>query len=126
MATSRSTSRGRAATAHAPLVGCGTRLELVDSAVHLQCQKQDDARDRARFHFQPLLDLLVVCMNVSEKWTFTNVVGTAQLLCTVVSAEVGTFAPLLDGAGNSVKGQLVAKFLSQRLGMDLFASKPAK
>jgi len=30
----------------------------------------------------------------------------------------------LDGAGNSVKGQLVAKFLSQRLGMDLFVSKP--
>jgi glutaminase len=37
---------------------------------------------------------------------------------------LGTFAPPLDGAGNSVKGQLVAKFLSQRLGMDLFVSKP--
>jgi len=37
---------------------------------------------------------------------------------------LGTFAPPLDGAGNSVKGQLVAKFLSQRVGMDLFASKP--
>ena len=37
---------------------------------------------------------------------------------------LGTFAPPLDGAGNSVKGQLVAKFLSQRLGMDLFISKP--
>lgn len=39
---------------------------------------------------------------------------------------LGTFAPLLDKAGNSVKGQLVAKFLSQRLGMDLFVSKPAE
>ncbi|MGB7161145.1 MAG: glutaminase A [Tepidisphaeraceae bacterium] len=38
---------------------------------------------------------------------------------------LGTFAPPLDKAGNSVKGQLVAKFLSQRLGMDLFASQPA-
>ena len=38
---------------------------------------------------------------------------------------LGTFAPPLDAAGNSVKGQLVAKFLSQRLGMDLFVSKPA-
>ncbi len=38
---------------------------------------------------------------------------------------LGTFAPPLDGAGNSVKGQLVAKFLSQQLGMDLFVSKPA-
>jgi glutaminase len=37
---------------------------------------------------------------------------------------LGTFAPLLDAAGNSVKGQLAAKFLSQRLGMDLFVSKP--
>jgi glutaminase len=37
---------------------------------------------------------------------------------------LGTFAPLLDGAGNSVKGQLVAKFLSQGLGLDLFVSKP--
>ena len=37
---------------------------------------------------------------------------------------LGTFAPPLDSAGNSVKGQLVAKFLSQRLGLDLFVSKP--
>jgi glutaminase len=37
---------------------------------------------------------------------------------------LGTFAPPLDKAGNSVKGQLVAKFLSQQLGMDLFVSKP--
>jgi glutaminase len=38
---------------------------------------------------------------------------------------LGTFAPPLDAAGNSVKGQLVAKFLSQRLGLDLFVSQPA-
>lgn len=37
---------------------------------------------------------------------------------------LGTFAPPLDKAGNSVKGQLVAKYLSEHLGMDLFASKP--
>jgi glutaminase len=37
----------------------------------------------------------------------------------------GTFAPPLDAAGNSVKGQLAAKFLSQQLGMDLFVSQPA-
>ena len=39
---------------------------------------------------------------------------------------LGTFSPPLDSAGNSVKGQLVAKFLSQRLGMDLFVSEPEK
>jgi glutaminase len=32
---------------------------------------------------------------------------------------------LLDDAGNSVKGQLVAKYLSQHLGMDLFVSQAA-
>jgi glutaminase len=37
---------------------------------------------------------------------------------------LGTFAPRLDGAGNSVKGQLVSAFLSQQLGMDLFVSRP--
>lgn len=37
---------------------------------------------------------------------------------------LGTFAPPLDAAGNSIKGQLVARYLSQRLGMDLFVSKP--
>lgn len=37
---------------------------------------------------------------------------------------IGTFAPPLDRAGNSVKGQLVAKFLSEQLGMDLFVSRP--
>ena len=37
---------------------------------------------------------------------------------------LGTFAPRLDSAGNSVKGQLVARFLSGQLGLDLFASQP--
>jgi glutaminase len=38
---------------------------------------------------------------------------------------LGTFAPPLDSVGNSVKGQLVARFLSRQLGLDLFASAPA-
>jgi glutaminase len=37
---------------------------------------------------------------------------------------LGTFAPPLDEAGNSVKGQLVTQFLSQQLGLNLFASQP--
>jgi len=37
---------------------------------------------------------------------------------------LGTYAPPLDQAGNSVKGQLVAQCLSERLGLNLFASKP--
>lgn len=35
---------------------------------------------------------------------------------------LGTFAPPLDRAGNSVKGQLVARYLSRQLGLDLFVS----
>jgi len=38
---------------------------------------------------------------------------------------LGTFAPPLDAAGNSVKGQLVARLLSRSLGLDLLASAPA-
>ena len=37
---------------------------------------------------------------------------------------LGTFAPPLDGAGNSVKGQLASRFLARRLGLSLFASEP--
>jgi glutaminase len=37
---------------------------------------------------------------------------------------MGVFSPPLDGAGNSVRGQLVARFLSEQLGMHLFASRP--
>jgi glutaminase len=36
---------------------------------------------------------------------------------------LGTFSPLLDRAGNSVRGQLVARHLSRTLGLSLFASK---
>lgn len=38
---------------------------------------------------------------------------------------LGIFSPPLDAAGNSVRGQLVARFLARRLGLDVFASKPA-
>jgi glutaminase len=37
---------------------------------------------------------------------------------------LGTFAPPLDSAGNSVKGQLVARYLARALGLDLLASTP--
>jgi len=38
---------------------------------------------------------------------------------------LGTFAPRLDPAGNSVRGQLAARLLSKRLGLDIFLSRPA-
>lgn len=39
---------------------------------------------------------------------------------------LASFAPPLDAAGNSVKGQLTARFLSEQLGLNLFASEPAE
>lgn len=38
---------------------------------------------------------------------------------------IATFAPPLDAAGNSVKGQLAVRYLSETLGLNLFASTPA-
>ena len=37
---------------------------------------------------------------------------------------IGTFSPPLDDAGNSVRGQLLTRELSVRLGLNLFASQP--
>jgi glutaminase len=39
---------------------------------------------------------------------------------------LGTFGPRLDAAGNSVTGQLVARFLASSLGLDLLASQPVE
>jgi glutaminase len=38
---------------------------------------------------------------------------------------VATYSPPLDAAGNSVRGQLATRFLSQQLGLNLFVSAPA-
>lgn len=51
-------------------------------------------------------------------------IGGGILAVSPGKGGLGTFAPPLDKAGNSVKGQLAARFLSQQLGMDLFVSKP--
>jgi glutaminase len=37
---------------------------------------------------------------------------------------LGSFSPLLDEAGNSVRGQLAAKDLARRLGLDVLTSEP--
>lgn len=39
---------------------------------------------------------------------------------------MATFAPPLDAAGNSVKGLLATRFLSEQLGLNLFASRPVE
>lgn len=52
-------------------------------------------------------------------------VGGGILVSAPGKGGLGTFAPPLDAAGNSVRGQLAANFLAQRLGLSLFASAPA-
>lgn len=52
--------------------------------------------------------------------------GVSGGIVTVSPGKGGlaTFSPPLDVAGNSVRGQLVTKYLSDRLGLNLFASEP--
>jgi len=51
-------------------------------------------------------------------------IGGGIVMVSPGKGGLGTFAPRLDGAGNSVKGQLAAAFLSRSLGLDLFVSDP--
>lgn len=53
--------------------------------------------------------------------------GVSGGIVTVSPGKGGlaTFAPLLDDAGNSVRGQLATRFLSGELGLNLFASSVA-
>jgi glutaminase len=52
-------------------------------------------------------------------------IGGGIVVVSPGKGALATFAPPLDTFGNSVKGQLVARFLSRRLGLTLFASEPA-
>jgi glutaminase len=53
--------------------------------------------------------------------------GVSGGIVTVSPGKGGlaTFSPPLDPAGNSVRGQLVTKYLAERIGLNLFASEPA-
>lgn len=52
-------------------------------------------------------------------------VGGGMITVSPGKGGLATFAPPLDASGNSVRGQLVARFLSEELGLNLFASRPA-
>ena len=52
-------------------------------------------------------------------------IGGGMVTVSPGKGALGTFSPPLDAAGNSVRGQSVAAFLSRSLGLDLFASEPA-
>ncbi len=67
----------------------------------------------------------------SGSWLFTvglpakSGIGGGIVTAAPGKGGLGTFSPRLDAAGNSVRGQLAAAFLSRRLGLDLFVSRPA-
>jgi glutaminase len=52
-------------------------------------------------------------------------IGGGIVIVAPGKGALATFAPPLDAFGNSVKGQLAARFLAHRLGLTLFASEPA-
>jgi glutaminase len=54
--------------------------------------------------------------------------GVSGGIVTVSPGKGGlaTFSPPLDSAGNSVRGQLVTKYLSERLGLNLFSSEASR
>ena len=66
----------------------------------------------------------------SGEWLYTiglpgkSGIGGGIVMVSPGKGGLGTFAPRLDAAGNSVKGQLAAAFLSHQLGLDLFVSAP--
>jgi glutaminase len=66
----------------------------------------------------------------SGEWLYTvglpgkSGIGGGIVMVSPGKGGLGTFAPRLDAAGNSVKGQLAAAFLSRQLGLDLFLSAP--
>ncbi|MBV9273726.1 MAG: glutaminase A, partial [Verrucomicrobia bacterium] len=85
-------------------------------------------------HCQHVLAVMITAglYEISGDWLYEiglpSKSGVSGGMVTVVPGKggLGTFAPPLDQSGNSVKGRLAAKFLSEQLGLNLFASKPAE
>ncbi len=86
-----------------------------------------------RIHCQHVLAVMVTAglYENSGDWLYeTGLPGKSGVSGGVVAiiprkGGLGTFAPPLDQSGNSVKGQLAARFLSEQLRLNLFASDPA-
>ena len=85
-------------------------------------------------HCQHVLAVMVTAglYENSGDWLYdTGLPGKSGVSGGMVAVAPGkgglaTFAPPLDDSGNSVKGQLAARFLSEELGLNLFASHPAE
>lgn len=53
-------------------------------------------------------------------------IGGGMVTVSPGKGALGSYSPLLDGAGNSVRGRLAAHDVSRRLGLDIFASAPGR
>jgi glutaminase len=86
--------------------------------------------DAAICHYALAVMIVAGLYETSGDWLYdVGLPGKSGIGGGIVTASpgkggLGTFAPPLDAAGNSVKGQLVARFLSARLGLDLLVSDP--
>ena len=88
--------------------------------------------DAAVCHYTLAVMLTAGLYETSGEWLYDvglpakSGIGGGIVTVSPGKGGMGTFAPPLDAAGNSVKGQRVARFLSARLGMDLLISAPAR
>ena len=86
--------------------------------------------DAAVCHYTLAVMLTAGLYETSGEWLYDvglpakSGIGGGIVTISPGKGGMGTFAPRLDAAGNSVKGQLVARFLSARLGLDLLISAP--
>ena len=85
----------------------------------------------AAIHCQHVLAVMVTAglYETSGDWLYATGLpgksGVAGGMITVAPGKGGlaTYSPPLDEVGNSVRCQLTARFLSERLGLNLFASR---
>jgi glutaminase len=84
-------------------------------------------------HCQHVLAVMVTAglYESSGDWLYeTGLPGKSGVSGGMITVAPGkgalaTFSPPLDDAGNSVRGQLSARYLSAALGLNLFASNPS-
>lgn len=101
---------------------------LADGGVNPLTREQ--VVDPAVCHFTLAVMTTAGLYETSGDWLYdVGVPGKSGISGGIVVVAPGkgalaTFAPPLDGFGNSVKGQLAARFLSRRLGLSLFVSQP--
>jgi glutaminase len=84
--------------------------------------------DAAACHYTLAVMLTAGLYETSGDWLYDiglpakSGIGGGIVTVSPGKGGMGTFAPRLDAAGNSVKGRLVAEYLSRRLGLDLLIS----